>query len=222
MKKVCKNCNIEKEIDEFGKRNDIKDGYSNICKKCYNKKQREYRQTEAGKNVLKKYEQSEKGKLKREKYDQSEKGKIKYKKYRQTEKRKNVLKKYDQSKKGKITKKRTYQKNKISHCISTRIRQSLNGFKNEKHWENLVGYTLQELKDHLEKSFKPGMTWNNYGYKGWHIDHIKPISSFNITDYECDDFKKCWSLNNLQSLWAKENIRKGDKLDEYYRKIGKI
>jgi len=93
------------------------------------------------------------------------------------------------------------------------MRQSLHGCKYNRHWEDLVGYTLQELKEHLEKQFKPGMTWDNHGMYGWHIDHIRPISSYNITDYECDDFKECWSLNNLQPLWAKENIIKGNKYE---------
>ena len=50
---------------------------------------------------------------------------------------------------------------------------------------------------------------DNYGK--WHIDHIKPISSFNINGINSDDFKKCWSLNNLQPLWAKDNLQKGNK-----------
>lgn len=51
------------------------------------------------------------------------------------------------------------------------------------------------------------MNWENHGKgKGkWHIDHIKPISSFNITSYKCNDFKQCWSLNNLRPLWSHEN-----------------
>jgi hypothetical protein len=54
------------------------------------------------------------------------------------------------------------------------------------------------------------MTWKNYGK--WHIDHIRPISSFKITGIDCEDFKKCWSLSNLQPLWAFDNLSKGTKL----------
>ena len=114
-------------------------------------------------------------------------------------------KKWEQSKKGK----EYYKKYKVSKNISNRMRESLKGNKQNHHWEDLVKYTLNILKEHLEQQFQDGMSWNNYGE--WHIDHIRPIASFNITDYECDDFKECWSLSNLQPLWAIDNIRKGDK-----------
>ena len=93
--------------------------------------------------------------------------------------------------------------------MSRQIRRSLGTDKNGAKWEEVVGYSLDELKSHLEKQFQPGMTWDNYGK--WHIDHIKPISSFNINGINSDDFKKCWSLNNLQPLWAKDNLQKGNK-----------
>jgi hypothetical protein len=74
----------------------------------------------------------------------------------------------------------------------------------------LVGYDVIELKRHLEEQFVDGMSWENYGE--WHIDHIKPLSSFNITDINSDEFKKCWSLSNLQPLWAKDNLKKYNKI----------
>lgn len=54
------------------------------------------------------------------------------------------------------------------------------------------------------------MTWDNYGE--WHVDHIKPISSHTILEIGDDEFMKCWSLDNLQPLWGKENISKSNKL----------
>lgn len=86
------------------------------------------------------------------------------------------------------------------------MRSALNGLKEGYSWEKLVGYTLLDLKKHLEKKFKPGMSWDNYGK--WHIDHKKPIDKFNIISVDCEDFKKCWSLENLQPLWADENLSK--------------
>lgn len=108
-------------------------------------------------------------------------------------------------------------KYKLKLCIATVIRQSLNGNKNGRHWESLVGYTLADLKCHLEKQFKPGMTWDNYGRNGWHIDHIIPISAFNFTSPDHLDFKLCWSLSNLQPLWAFENCSKHDKLEKPFQ-----
>ena len=74
----------------------------------------------------------------------------------------------------------------------------------------LLGSTIQEAREHLEKQFKEGMTWDNHGHKGWHIDHIIPCASFDLTDPEQQ--KKCFHYTNLQPLWAKENISKGSKI----------
>ena len=104
-------------------------------------------------------------------------------------------------------------KNKLSKNIRTYMGLSLKGNKNGRCWEDLVGYNLQNLMIHLEKLFKPGMTWDNYGMKGWSIDHIKPISKFNFVSYEDEEFKECWALENLQPLWHKENISKGAKYE---------
>ncbi|MBA7584901.1 hypothetical protein ES708_26867 [subsurface metagenome] len=109
-----------------------------------------------------------------------------------------------------------YYKNKenpifrITHSISSAIGLALKCNKNGGHWEDLVGYTLKKLVKHIEKQFKFGMDWDNYGE--WEIDHMKPISSFNFNDYNDLEFKKCWSLKNLQPLWISENRRKGNKI----------
>lgn len=96
---------------------------------------------------------------------------------------------------------------RLSKVIKSYIWRSLKGQKDNKHWENLVGWKIQKLKQHIEKQFTVGMIWGNYGE--WEIDHIIPISSFNIINYICDDFKRCWSLDNLQPLWATTRIIDG-------------
>jgi hypothetical protein len=62
------------------------------------------------------------------------------------------------------------------------------------------------LKIHLESKFQPGMTWENHGRNGWHIDHIKPLCSFDLTDLM--QLRQACHYTNLQPLWAKENLRK--------------
>lgn len=71
-------------------------------------------------------------------------------------------------------------------------------------------YTIDELIQHLQSKFKKGMTWKNYGK--WHIDHIIPESFFSYKDLGDREFQKCWALENLQPLWAKENRKKSNKL----------
>ena len=110
-------------------------------------------------------------------------------------------------------KKRQLQKAKyrISRNISTGIRKSLKTDKGGK-WETLVGCTISDLRQHLEKQFQPGMTWNNYGR--WHIHHIRAITLFNFTRPESKDFKRCWALSNLQPLWATDNWHKSKSSHE--------
>jgi hypothetical protein len=76
----------------------------------------------------------------------------------------------------------------------------------------MLGCTIPELKAHLEKQFKPGMSWSNYGYRGWHIDHIIPLSSFKLSDPEQQ--RKATHFTNLQPLWGYENQSKSDRLPE--------
>ena len=102
-------------------------------------------------------------------------------------------------------------KNKLRSRVTTAIGNSLRSNRSGRSWEKLVGYTLVELKAHLESQFLTGMCWGNWGR--WHIDHIKPVSSFNFSKPEDPDFKHCWALENMQPLWARKNLRKSFKLD---------
>lgn len=73
-----------------------------------------------------------------------------------------------------------------------------------------LGCTLVELRVYLESKFLPGMSWENWAPNGWHIDHIIPLSSFDLTDRE--QFLKACHYSNLQPLWAIDNRIKGAKI----------
>lgn len=75
-----------------------------------------------------------------------------------------------------------------------------------KSWQELVPYTLDELRDHIERQFHDGMNWHNMGQ--WHIDHIVPLSAFKFTEAADPQFRAAWALTNLRPLWALENVRK--------------
>ena len=75
-------------------------------------------------------------------------------------------------------------------------------------YSNLTGCTSQELAAHIEKQFKKGMTWGNYGIGGWHVDHIMPCSKFDHTNEL--HVRQCWHFTNLRPLWAKDNLAKSD------------
>ena len=78
------------------------------------------------------------------------------------------------------------------------------------HYFDILQYTPEELITHLELQFKDDMSWDNYGV--WHVDHMLPITSFDIREMGDEEFMKCWSLDNLQPMWGEENIRKSNKI----------
>lgn len=81
-------------------------------------------------------------------------------------------------------------------------------FYKTKEFNEVIGCTIEELKNHLEKQFMEGMNWENHGLYGWHIDHKIPLSSAQSED---DLYKLC-HYTNLQPLWASDNLKKGNKL----------
>jgi len=97
---------------------------------------------------------------------------------------------------------------KISHAI----RLSLKGNKSGRHWEDLVGYTSNDLHRRLLQTMPIGYTWQDYMEGRLHIDHIIPVVAFNFTKPEHTDFQRCWALDNLRLLPAEENLRKHAKL----------
>lgn len=108
------------------------------------------------------------------------------------------------------------QKDKGFHMMITLRAAVGRMYKQQRHTKTLkdiVNYTPEELKQHLESQFRDGMTWENYGRLGWHIDYIKPLTAFAFFDEKgnmnYDAFVECMSLENLQPLWYDENIRKG-------------
>lgn len=94
---------------------------------------------------------------------------------------------------------------RIADCIKR------NKMSKDLHTMELLGTHIETARKHIENQFKEGMTWENHGNKGWHIDHIIPCSAFDLTDIEQQ--KKCFHYTNLQPLWWWENLSKQNKLD---------
>lgn len=106
---------------------------------------------------------------------------------------------------------------KLRFNISALIREKLKRRllnKNTKSTFTFLPYTLEDLISNLQSKFKKGMTWNNYGE--WHIDHKIPDCSFDYQTVNDSSFQECWSLNNLQPLWAEENWSKGGRIEKQY------
>ena len=159
-------------------------------------------------------ENVEKVKTKKRRYEQENVGRVKIYRKKYRKENSEYFKKYY----------REYEKNKritnpiykLVKSLRGRVRMALKyqGTKKSTKTLELLGASKEIVRNHLESLFVGGMTWENHGPKGWHIDHIKPCSSFDLTDLEQQ--KICFHYTNLQPLWWFENLSKGDNL--YYDK----
>lgn len=89
------------------------------------------------------------------------------------------------------------------------IRRAVAGKVTTRRIEGFLGYTMRDLRAHLEAQFSPGMTWEAFCAGLIHIDHRRPVASFDLNDV--DQVRACWAMSNLQPLWADDNMRKGAK-----------
>lgn len=215
----CKNCGLEKELntDNFSVR--IDKGRSTFrweCKQCRAKNSVAYKKKNVEKQSVYDKEYYQKNKVKNSQT---------CKKYRENhiEELKKYFRLYTQKKR------KTNSIFRLRADVSTMIRRALkknNGSKSGVSCFEILGYTVHQLKEHLEKQFELWMTWNNCGRYSpstwddndnstwiWQIDHIIPQSDLPYNSMEDDNFKKCWMLENLRPLSAKQNF-----LDGVFRK----
>ena len=125
--------------------------------------------------------------------------------------RKKNLQKCKEMKRSSDRERRKTPKGNLSHRMGSAVRKSLIMGKQGAKWESLVGYNVNDLKNHLEKQFTDKMTWEAFMNSEIHIDHKRPISSFKYVSIVDEQFIQCWSLDNLQPLWARDNILKRNK-----------
>jgi hypothetical protein len=104
---------------------------------------------------------------------------------------------------------------KLKHLLRTRIRSAIKNNSKAHKTIKLLGCSIDFLKQHLEKQFKNGMSWKNYGFYGWHIDHIRPCCSFDLS--KKSEQMKCFHYKNLQPLWAKDNRIKYYTKDKFLK-----
>lgn len=218
MLKICTKCNKEKNIDEFHKKSNSKDGYRSNCRECsseYNKsrkeKSREYNKEYQSKNSVSIKENKKKYYLdnidyfkERNKDIQNsldKKKKKEYqKKYYNKPETKEKIKKY---RKNKAERDPLY---KLTINIRKRIRISLkNNLINNPKYEEILGCSFLEFRYYIENLFIDGMSWENYGE--WHLDHRVPISWAKNEE----EVYKLSHYTNFQPLWMNDNLSKGNR-----------
>ena len=232
--KVCPKCKKEKPLSvEFFYRNrSTKSGFSSHCKECTLKQVKEYnqrpevkeRKRERDKEYRQRPEVKERKRERDKEYRQrpeiKERKRERDKVYYQRPEVKERVKVYYQRpeikervKERKRERQKEMYKNNPEFRLSSNVRSSLSKslkkfkLKKENKTFEILDFTLLDLINHLEPQFDERMNWDNYG-SYWHLDHIRPVSSFSFKSTDCPEFKECWNLNNLQPLEASENISK--------------
>jgi hypothetical protein len=218
--KICRKCHEEKPLNEFPFRKDKTDGYHIYCKCCVRNQHIKYDTDHEEERKISKrtYYNNNKDKIlaqmKSVRLPGSRKEYLKQYYIKNKEKSKQNTKEYRKHNKDKINAWcREYYKDpskRIARSMYNRVRIAIFtqlAEKNQKT-ELLCGCTWDELVVHLEKLFKPGMTWENYGrWDGyWSIDHVIPCSKFDLTDPIQQ--AQCFHYTNLQPLWTHENSAK--------------
>jgi hypothetical protein len=105
---------------------------------------------------------------------------------------------------------RSVAKGKLENNVSCALHRALKGRKNGEPSFRLLGFGVEQLMAHMERQFTKGMSWDNYGK--WHVDHIRPLVSFEYSEPTDPEFRSAWALTNLRPLWASENISKGGRV----------
>lgn len=208
MEKKCTKCGEVKSLDSFGKRKDCKDGLRCQCKECRNEKVKKWR--ESNKEYVKEYREANKEYVNKQNKKWRDINKEHTKKYIEANKyRLNEYQKECQKRR-----KLTDPLYKLKSNVRTRTSLAFNymGYKKGGRTELLLGIPFEILKQHIERQFTKGMSWDNHGVgKGkWHIDHIYPLAKA-IDEKEL--IKLC-HYTNLQPLWSKENISKGANIPQ--------
>ncbi len=219
LSKICTKCKIPKSLGEFSFDSRDKGYRKSRCKECLKKYDGQYR--EYNRKVIREKDrdryQINKGTIKKrhELYYQNNKARFKKWASQYYRNHKNEIRIYQ---KANIVRRRTCEnrwiKNRrkidpvfrLKRNISSRISSALRSNKASWSWESLVRYTVIDLKLHLEKQFEPNMSWENYGE--WHIDHRRPVSWFDNSER---GLLNAWKLDNLQPMWAHENLIKGNR-----------
>lgn len=214
--KTCSKCNLELSEKFFGKNTAYRDGLQSRCKSCIKISANTRKEKKAA------YDKA---------YGKTHKEQIaaRGKTYRKANKEKRAIqnKAYNAAHKDEVTaygkeytrnRRQTDSRFRIAANLRTRLWTAITSQESPKMGSAVdsLGCTIEELKKHLEASFYPNpetgeaMSWENYG--DWHIDHIRPLNSFDLSDSE--QLKSACNYTNLQPLWAKDNLKKNDKWNE--------
>ena len=193
MGKECTKCKKTKSATEFSRNKTQKDGLSCWCRSCMKSAQRSwYIKNRA--SIL-------------------EKGAIRYANMSEKDKKAFIerMTKYKKTKRGKAAVRRYKSKPhvKFANKIRKKLKKSFveNGWGKKSSTYKYIGLDKEEFKKHIESQFTEGMTWDNWGFDDWHLDHRLPLSAAETEE----EIGLLWHYTNLQPMWGKKNLKKSNK-----------
>lgn len=187
--KRCTKCKIIKDLNSFSPQKLGYKGIKSQCKKC----DREYD---------KNFQKQTNYRSKRDKTDKSKEYRKKY-----IIENKDWWRKYERE--YRFERRQTDMFFRIKGNLSSRLSDLINERNFSKNTLELIGCSREKFLQHIESQFNNGMNWENYGIKGWHIDHIIPLSLYDLTNE--NEVKKACNYLNLQPLWWYDNLEKSNK-----------
>lgn len=210
--KLCPKCQTRKPKDEFGKSLDRTDGLRPWCKICHNACNKKWRQEnpEAQNRATRDWERRNPDRVRAKNLRFKQSNPARFSELQARWRANNRDRALEIQRKS-VRKSRTSISGKLRYRVSNSVRSSLVRGKGGMTTFDLLGYTLGELFSHLERQFTKGMSWDKFRSGMIHIDHILPLSSFNIQSHDSASFRQAWALSNLRPIWAQENLRKSSK-----------
>jgi len=216
--KKCRICEEILEIENFHIKRSTKDGYRNECKECVKGIQKKYKEAPGFKDNQKEYD--------KKRYDENRDKILERKKEYYMENQQDILKKKDEYrskpenrlrnkeyiKEYKVNNREKYYKYRRDnpHIIAWRsiLYSTLKRLGTNKSASTIdeLGYSAEQLKEHLQSQFTEGMSWDNHGE--WDIDHIRPVTNFSSDT----SVSEVCALGNLQPLWKVDNLKKSNRI----------
>ena len=219
MVKICSNCHEEKEIEDFNKRKSAKDGHRSACKLCQSLESTRYRESNSEKLKIagKVYYTVNKQKIARYQHDHYVNNRDEKLKYSSEHFQKNKEHLYEIRNKNARNKRQSNPAFQVEMNLRSRFANFIS--KGSARHSAFFGATPDAFRDYLESQFTEGMSWDNHEHSGWHVDHIIPISYFNLLDDT--ESKICFNWRNTQPLWKEDNFNKHDTLPDKHEELYK-
>lgn len=203
--KSCSKCKEVKSLTEFFKSSRYKSGYNAQCKCCSSATAKDWRKANPDLRKAQSqrayYKDVEKSRSAKREYDKNHK--IEKAQY-------DIIYRKENSEKFAQAKREHHKRNKnnpvykIKRNLRRRVHHALMGNNKSDNTFNLIGCSPEDFKLHIESLWLEGMSWDNYGTSGWHIDHIKECYRFDLSDPLQQ--QECFHYSNQRPLWAKDNL----------------